>query len=234
MDRIEYLSQFNLLRSLSREDLIEMDKLTSVTTYPKHTYIQTPDTFVEGLYFVKRGTVRLYQLNEQGKQFTLDILSEGNIFGEMGDISLGTRRLLIEAVEDCDICVMDRERFESYLIQHPRFMMNMIKAMSQRLSQLSNLAQHLALGRLHDKIIHVLAELSGRYGVQDEGNDYCRIDMPLSHQEIAHFVGASREAVSVALKELVEVDMIRTEFRTVSIRYDILAAIHENATDYSL
>ncbi|MMZ71625.1 hypothetical protein D1872_351120 [compost metagenome] len=58
--------------------------------------------------------------------------------------------------------------------------------------------------------------------------------MLLSQQEVAHFVGASREAVSVALKELVEVDMIRTGFRTVSIRYDILAAIQQKATGYSL
>lgn len=42
MDRIQYLSQFNLLRSLSSEDLIEMDELTSITTFPKYTFIQTP------------------------------------------------------------------------------------------------------------------------------------------------------------------------------------------------
>ncbi len=44
-----------------------------------------------GLYFVKRGKVRLYKLNADGEQFTLDILSEGNVFGEMDIISLGTR-----------------------------------------------------------------------------------------------------------------------------------------------
>lgn len=217
MDRIQYLSQFNLLRSLSREDLITMDELTSITTFPKHTFIQTPETFTEGLYFVKEGRVRLYQLNHEGKQFTLDILSKGNIFGEMGDISLGTRGLFIETIEESDICVMDKERFESYLIRRPRFMMNMMKAMSERLSYMSNLVQNLAIGKLHDKIIHVLAELSERFGVRDEGNDYCRIDMLISHQEIAHLVGASREAVSVALKELTEAGMIRTGFRTVAI-----------------
>jgi CRP/FNR family transcriptional regulator len=224
MDRIQYLSQFNLLQSLSRQDLIEMDELTIITTFPKHAFIQTPDTFVETLYFVKRGKVRLYRLNEEGKQFTLDILSVGNIFGEMKDISLGTRGLFIEAMEESDICRMDRERFESYLLRHPRLMINMIKAMSERLSHMSSLAQNLALSRLHDKIIHILAELSGRFGVQEEDGEYSRIDMPLSHLEIAHLVGASREAVSLALKELAEMGVIRTGFRTVAIRRDKLAA----------
>ncbi|MNW62331.1 cAMP receptor protein [compost metagenome] len=107
-------------------------------------------------------------------------------------------------------------------------MMNMMKAMSERLSYMSSLAQNLAIGKLHDKIIHVLAELSERFGVLDEGNDYCRIDMLISHQEIAHLVGASREAVSVALKELAEAGMIRTGFRTVAICRSILASMQSN------
>ncbi|MHA7965425.1 Crp/Fnr family transcriptional regulator [Paenibacillus sp. CAU 1782] len=226
MDRIDYLSQFNLLQSLSRQDLIEMDKLTIVTTFPKHAFIQTPDSFVEMLYFVKRGKVRLYRLNEDGKQFTIDLLNEGNIFGEMKDVSLGTRGLFIEAVQESDICMMDRERFENYLIRHPQFMMNMIKAISDRLSHMSSLAQHLALGKLHDKIIHILTELSGRFGVQEEDDGFSVINMAISHQEIAHLIGVTREAVSVALKELGEAGTIRSGFRTVAMRSDMLPVRH--------
>ena len=73
------------------EDLIEMEQLTLITTFPKNTFIQTPETFSEGLYFVKKGKLRLYKVNAQGKQFTSDILNEGNVFGEMDIISFGTR-----------------------------------------------------------------------------------------------------------------------------------------------
>ncbi|WP_405154310.1 Crp/Fnr family transcriptional regulator [Paenibacillus sp. FSL K6-0108] len=79
------------MSSLSEADLIEMDSMTSITTMPKNTLIQTPDTYAEGFYFVKKGTIRLYTLTEEGRQFTLDILKEGNVFGEMNGISLGTR-----------------------------------------------------------------------------------------------------------------------------------------------
>lgn len=222
MDRIQYLSQFNLMHSLTNSDLIEMDQLTIITTVPKHTFIQTPDTFVETLYFIKKGKVRLYRLNEEGKQFTLDILGEGNIFGEMKEISLGTRGLFIETVVESDICMMDKERFQKYVIQHPQFMMNMMKAISERLSNMSSLAQNLALGKLHDKIIYVLIELFSRFGVWDESREYGKIDMPLSHAEIAHLVGASREAVSVALKELADSGKLQVGFRSVALHRDIL------------
>ncbi|MGG1617939.1 Crp/Fnr family transcriptional regulator [Paenibacillus sp. NRS-1782] len=221
MNSIQYLSQFNLLDSLSLEDLVEMDQMTSITTLPKNTFIQTPDTFSEGLYFVKKGKVRLYKLNADGKQFTLDILSEGNVFGDMDIISLGTRDMYIEAIEECDICLMDKNRFEHFLLQHPRFMMSLIKVLSDRISGMSRLAQHLALGNLQDKILYVLIKLSDQFSLQSE-DEYYKINFPLSHQEIAHLVGATREAVTAALQELVKEKVIKTGFKTIYIHREKL------------
>ncbi len=216
MDKIQYLSQFNLLNSLSMEDLIEMDRLTSITAVAKNQFIQTPDTFTEGLYFVKKGKVRLYKLNAEGKQFTLDILSEGNVFGEMAGISFGTRELYIEAVDDCHICLMNKERFESFLIHHPRFMMNLMKVLSERMIDMSHLAQSLALAKLHDKILFVLMKLSGQFGGTEDCEFY-KINIPISHQEIANLVGATREAVTAALQDLAKEQVIKTGFKTIYI-----------------
>ncbi|KEO80609.1 Crp/Fnr family transcriptional regulator [Paenibacillus polymyxa] len=224
MNSIQYLSQFNLLHSLSREDLIEMDQMTSITTIPKKNFIQTPETFSEGLYFVKKGKVRLYKLNADGKQFTLDILREGNVFGEMDMISLGTREMYIETIEECDICRMDKDRFEHFLIEHPRFMMNMVKVLSDRISGMSSLAQHLALGNLQDKILYILLKLSDQFALQSR-DEYCKINFPLSHQEIANLVGATREAVTAALQELVKEKVIKTGFKTIYIHREKLVKL---------
>jgi len=215
MDRIQYLSQFNLLNSLSREDLIEMDELTSITVFPKNTYIQTPDSFKEGLYFIKQGKVRLFKLNNDGKQFTSDILCEGNVFGEMNLIALGTRDHYIEAIEESHICLMNKDRFESYLMERPRFMMNMIQVLSERIVQMSHLTQNLALGNLHDKILYVIKKLANQFGYSAHDAEFVRLDYALSHQEIANLVSATREAVTVALQELVKEHVIQTGFRTV-------------------
>ncbi|WP_054023960.1 Crp/Fnr family transcriptional regulator [Bacillus sp. FJAT-28004] len=216
MDNIQYLSQFNLLNSLSLEDLIEMDEMTSITVIPKNTFIQTPESFSEGLYFVKKGKVRLYKLNDEGKQFTSDILGEGNVFGEMDIISFGTRDHYIETIEESHICLMSKGRFENFLMQRPRFMMNLLQVLSDRISAMSRLTQNLALGGLHDKILHVLIKLSDQFGLTSM-DEYSRIDLPISHQEIANLVGATREAVTVALHELAEQKLIKTGFKTIYI-----------------
>lgn len=216
MDNIQYLSQFNLLNSLSMEDLIEMEQLTLITTFPKNTFIQTPETFSEGLYFVKKGQLRLYKVNAQGKQFTSDILNEGNVFGEMDIISFGTRENFIETIEESHICLMDKERFENFLIQRPQFMMTLLKVLSNRVIGMSQLTQNLALGKLHDKVLYALIKLSDQFGLTGD-NEYYKIDFPISHQEIANLVGATREAVTVVLQELVKEEVIKTGFKTIYI-----------------
>ncbi|MFJ7699926.1 Crp/Fnr family transcriptional regulator [Lysinibacillus fusiformis] len=221
MDNIQYLSQFNLLNSLSMEDLIEMEQLTLITTFPKNTFIQTPETFSEGLYFVKKGKLRLYKVNAQGKQFTSDILNEGNVFGEMDIISFGTRENYIETIEESHICLMNKERFENFLIQRPQFMMILLKVLSNRIIGMSQLTQNLALGKLHDKVLYALIKLSDQFGLTGD-NEYYKIDFPLSHQEIANLVGATREAVTVVLQELVKEEVIKTGFKTIYIHREKL------------
>lgn len=221
MDKLIALSEINLLKALSIEDLKEMDELTQITLYPKNTFIQTSDTFVEKLFYVKKGKVRLYQLNAEGKMFTLDLLSEGNVFGELNEVSLGTRNLYIEAIEESHICTIDQIRFEAFMLEHPRLMMNMIGMLSKRVGQMSLLAQHLALETLSERIIQALIKLAHQFGHIREGA-YFKIDLPISHQELAGLVGASREAVTMALQELANNNMIKTGFRTIYIHHSKL------------
>ncbi|WP_339180284.1 Crp/Fnr family transcriptional regulator [Paenibacillus sp. FSL R5-0701] len=226
MDKILYLSQFDLMSSLSEADLIEMDGMTSITTIPKNRQIQTPDTFTEGFYFVKKGKVRLYTLNPEGRQFTLDILTEGNVFGEMNGISLGTRAVYIETMEECDICLMNKQRFEQFLIEHPQFMMRLMNVLSERIKRMSELTQTLALGNLHEKVLHNLFRLAEQMGWIEE-DEYCRIQLGLTHQEIAWMAGATRESVTIVMQDLVKSGRIRTGFKSVSLHRDEIANLRK-------
>lgn len=226
MDKILYLSQFDLMSSLSEADLIEMDGMTSITTIAKNRQIQTPDTFTEGFYFVKRGKVRLYTLNPEGKQFTLDILTEGNVFGEMNGVSLGTRAVYIETMEECDICLMNKQRFEQFLIEHPEFMMRLMNVLSERIKRMSELTQTLALGNLHEKVIHNLFRLAEQMGWIEE-DEYCRIQLGLTHQEIAWMAGATRESVTIVMQDLAKSGRIRTGFKSVSLHRDEIANLRK-------
>jgi CRP/FNR family transcriptional regulator len=97
--------------------------------------------------------------------------------------------------------------------------MSLMQVLSDRIKSMSQLTQNLAIGNLHDKILCVLLKLSDQLGVKSEDN-YYKINVPLSHQEIANLIGASREAVTMALQELVKAEVLQTGFRTILIHHD--------------
>lgn len=82
-DKLWYLSQINVFEALPRPSLEEIERLAPMHTAAKGTLILTPDNRPEVLYLLKRGRVRLYKVGPNGKQFTLGILGDGNIFGEI-------------------------------------------------------------------------------------------------------------------------------------------------------
>lgn len=63
MDKLWYLSKISIFDTLPEEDLLEIDRMAPMTHFnalPKGTMVQTPDTYREGLYFVKLGKLRIY------------------------------------------------------------------------------------------------------------------------------------------------------------------------------
>jgi CRP/FNR family transcriptional regulator len=203
MNKLWYLSQISIFEEMSREEMREIDLLDTIHHFnwiTKNTLVQTPESTRDGLYFVKEGKLRLYKLNDSGKQLTLGILTRGNIFGELNTFSFGTRRVYIETMESSLLCTMSEPQFERLMINRPQLALKFLKALSERLKEREEQLEQLALHGLRNRVLHLLSTLNAKFGVTQDG--YELIDLPLSHQEIANMLGASREAVSGVMSGL--------------------------------
>lgn len=215
MNKLWYLSQISLFDALPMEDLMEIERMTPMVTLKKNEMIQTPDTFREGLYMLKEGKLKLYKINSEGKQFIASILGAGNVFGEIDSFSLGTRDTFIETMEETILCSIGKDQFEQFLIERPHLAVKIMKELSSLLKERDAMLTQLALGNVSDKVLHLLVKLAEKFGVPEEA--YHKIDMPLSHQEIANMIGSTRETVTVVLSELTKVKMIKTGRMSVHI-----------------
>jgi CRP-like cAMP-binding protein len=208
MNKLWYLSQISLFEALSMEELMEIEKMTPMLTIRKGVCVQSPDTFREGLYLLKVGKLKLYKISPEGKQFIVSILGAGNVFGEIDSFSLGTRDTFIETMDETILCSIGKEQFESFLVDRPHLTLNMLKELSRLLKERDEMLAQLALGNVKDRALHLLKTLALKFGVA-EGGCYHKIDMPLSHQEIANMIGSTRETVTMVLNELSKEGTIR-------------------------
>ncbi|MBP3965064.1 Crp/Fnr family transcriptional regulator [Paenibacillus lignilyticus] len=218
LDKRLYLSKMSIFEVLTPDDLAELDHISPMTHFnpiPKGSLIQTPETAKDGLFFLKEGKLRLFRTNLEGKQFTVAILGKGNVFGEIDTFSFGTKELFIETIEETLICSVPKQDFEGFLAERPLLAMKMLSELSKILKERDGMLEKIALGDVRDRILHLLLKLSERFGVEDGEN--VRIDLPLTHQEVANMVGATREAVSVILKTLMRENVIQTGRKSISI-----------------
>ncbi|NIK70258.1 MULTISPECIES: Crp/Fnr family transcriptional regulator [unclassified Paenibacillus] len=217
-DKRYYLSKMSIFDVLTPDDLNELDQITPMKHFnalPKGSIIQKPDTARDGLFFIKEGKVRLYKMTSEGKQFTIVILGKGNVFGEIDTFSFGTKGFYIETMEETLICSVPKQEFENFLAERPLLAMKMLTELSKVLKFKDEMLEKLALGDVRDRILYLLLNLSERFGVEDEGN--IRIDLPLTHQDVANMAGATREAVSVILRTLAKNNVIQTGRKSISI-----------------
>jgi CRP-like cAMP-binding protein len=127
MDKLLFLSQINLLKELPMEELEMIDKVSDMKPVDKGTTILSPHHPNKALYLLKKGNVRLYRANESGKQFTFDILGDGNIFGETSSFSLSDDQVYAEAMTDVYLCVIGKDEFEK-LIKIQSLLSNLSKS----------------------------------------------------------------------------------------------------------
>ncbi|UVI30264.1 Crp/Fnr family transcriptional regulator [Paenibacillus spongiae] len=218
MDKLWYLSKIRIFEALSSEDLQELDQMAPMTHFnalPKNIIVQSPDLKRDGLFFVKKGKLRVFKINGEGRQFTAAILGPGNMFGEVDSFSFETHDVYIETIEESLICSVMKEHFEKFLIKRPELALRFLKELSERLKERDELIEKLALGHVKERILHLLLKLSEQFGVEEDG--YVKIDFALTHQEIANMIGATRESVTGFLKELSIKGLIRTSRKQISI-----------------
>lgn len=221
MDKLWYLSQISLFDALSMEELMEVERMTPMTTIKRGELIQSPDTFREGLFFLKEGKLKLYKINSDGKQFIVSILGTGNVFGEIDSFSLGTRDTFIETMDETLLCSLGKEQFEQFLVDRPQLTLRIMKELSRLLKERDAMLTQLALGNVRERILHLLKTLAEKFGIPD--GEYHQIDMPLSHQEIANMIGSTRETVTNVLNELSKEKVIRTGRMSVHVNLQQLS-----------
>lgn len=200
MNKLFLLSQISLFDELSMEDLQIIDKLSQMKPVKKGTLILSPNSPIEALFFLKKGQVRLFRMNQNGKQFTVDILVDGNVFGETSSLSLTDDQIYAEAMTDAYLCVLDKSEFEHFVEKNPKIALKFIAILSTRLKEIYSLSEKIALEDVKYRVLHLLLQLSEKTGKRK--NEWQTIDMKLTHQDIANMIGSTRETTSTVMSQL--------------------------------
>jgi len=177
--------------------------------------------FLEGdpsgrVHLVLEGRVKVYSTTASGRESVLAIRGPGDLLGELSAIDGGRRSASGTAIEPVTLLSIDTERFAELLEIDADLAASMLRTLVTKLRDADRSRIEFGAEDTTTRVAGRLAELAEDYGVPD--GDGIRIDLPITQQELAEWVGASREAVAKALHTLRIRGLVRTGRREIVVQ----------------
>lgn len=152
------------------------------------------------LYIINRGSVKAYTYTREGKEQILYVMTEGDFFGELTLLKEDVFEYSITALEDTALCVLSQEDFRKVLASSPQVRDQVLAHAYDRIKSLEKLVQVVTNKDVDVRMAVLLSNLAVGFGVEDQRG--IAINMPLSREDMAAYLGLTRETVSRRLSAL--------------------------------
>ena len=183
---------FPFWNEISESDRDYICQNTYALTYRKGTTVHNSNE-CSGVFFVRKGSLRVYILSEEGKEITLYRLHEGNFCMLSASCVLQTVTfdVFVDAEEDCECYVVDGGAYSSVAENNPNIKIFTLETAISRFSDVMWVMQQILFMSIDKRLAIFLIDESTRIGSD-------RIE--LTHEQIAKYIGSAREVVSRMLK----------------------------------
>jgi CRP/FNR family transcriptional regulator len=195
-------------------DLARVSKRATLLRLPPRQAVYSPESADEATYLVLSGKVKLFRTSDEGREIIVEIVQGGEVFGELRPFD-GRGGTWAETLEDSEMAVLPRGYLNALIRRHPEVALGVVEEMSQRLQQRALQIEDLALRNVPARVANALLRLGENHGIMSRNG--IRIDLRLTHQDIADMVAAARETVTNVLGDMREGGIIDIEHHRVRI-----------------
>lgn len=181
--------------------------MTGHKLYKKGAMLCSQGEKSDTLFILNEGKVKISKLTKEGKEQIVHIFTTGDFFGELSLFSSDeTYGFDAYAISDVKICTLNKQDMNKIIMSNPEISLKLLQVITKRLTQTENLAQNLATNDAEIRIAFMILEFCEKYGITtDEG---LKINLPINREEMANYVGVTRETISRKLSIFEELGII--------------------------
>lgn len=202
--------------ALSADLLKSFATFSHLTTYPGGAILFVAGQMPRGAFIVCSGKVKLSTTSKEGKVLVLKVAEPGDIMGLSAAISGEAYEITAETVGPCLVNFVERDGLLRLMERSGELGLRSALAVSREFQSAYRDLHELVLSRSSSgKLARLLLSWISR---ESAGTRDLRIHAPVTHEEMAQRIGASRETVTRLLSELRRKDLIKLEGTTLIIR----------------
>jgi CRP-like cAMP-binding protein len=201
-DRLEFFRNHPIFGILGPDLLKQLQSHARMKTIERGKTIFSKGDPGASLFAIVEGQVKVISFSAQGKYAVFNVLSAGDIFGEIALLDGGARTADVMAVTDCKLLVIERRDFLPLVHSRPDVAQKLIEVLCERLRNTSRQVEEVMFLDLSAKLARTLLRLKESSGGEK---------IALTQSEIAQIIGASRESTNKQLRDWENLKWIRLE-----------------------
>jgi CRP/FNR family transcriptional regulator, cyclic AMP receptor protein len=157
------------------------------------------------LFAICRGTVKISVPSVDGHDAVFNLISKGDIFGEIALLDGRPRTADAVAITDCVLFVIERRDFLPLMREEPDIALRMIEILCARLRQTTEQAENLMFLPLRGRLAKALLRLS------DSDGHGCERKAVVTQKDLGNLIGMSRESTNRQLRIWEEQEWVRLQ-----------------------
>lgn len=198
------------------EDVRQLLKDASVKlVVKKNTVIYHQGEFSKGVYIIKSGKVKIWQLNQEGNLQLIFIYSEGELFGHRPILANLPQPVSASALEDCELLFVERNKYLNILEQSDLISKTLMHDMSSEFSVLMNKINFFAQSKVKKRLALSLLLLNDIFKTSQQRDAPVKIVM--NRIDLAGYVGTSVEHLVRTLRVFKNEGYIKTSGSSIVI-----------------
>lgn len=211
---------------LAPKALKDLSAVRSGSTYPEGAVLFVEKQDPRGVFLLCEGEVKLSISASSGKTLILRIAKPGEVLGLMSVLSGTPYEVTAETIRPCQIAYINREDFLRLIAKHPEITERALAHLSTLYNGVCEQLRTVGLSSsAPEKMARLLVEWSSNGKTTPEGT---QLTVPLTHEEIAEFIGSTRETVTRTLGDFKTKKLVSIHGSTMTIRN--LAALESMVT----
>lgn len=197
------------------EDPLALLPRTPVRGYKKNEIIYHPEDHSEALYLVIDGRVKVSRLAEGGREVVLDFCHKDDFFGETGFLGTNHPGEQATALDKTSLMVWTIPELKRIMMRTPALGAALLRVLSQKLMNTNNRIESLCFDPINRRLVKTLLHLAERFG--QLGEDQMLHLLPTTHEQLARYVGTSREIVTQYMNQFRRDRLLRYSRRGVDL-----------------
>lgn len=165
------------------------------------------------LYFINKGKVKTYKMNEDGKEYVTGLYNAGDFFGYASLLEDEPYTDSAKVLDDAEVLLIPKEDFYQVMNSDREVMASFVKLLANNVHQKEEQLIDLAYSSVRKRVANALVQVHDKYNTENRED----FTISLGREDIASIVGTATETVIRALSEFKQDGYIESKGREIHI-----------------